>query len=368
MNQEQLIQLLTLGVRRGASDIHFEVGYPPSYRIFGDLVAARLEPLTADDTEAIARVVVGPDDPFLRGATNDADRGYSVTGLSRFRVNLLRQRGSVGLVMRVIPFDVPSFERLNLPKVVGSLANVRSGLVLVVGAAGNGKSTTIASIIEAMNESRRAHVVTIEDPIEFLFPARKSLVIQREVGSDTGSFAAALRSVIRQDPDVIMVGEIRDRETADICLRAAETGHLVISSLHTQDVPRSISRFVGLFPTEDHDGVRARLAETLRAMLALRLLHRADGAGLIPAAEVMLATRSTQAQIREGGPPEALLRLLEAGRVDLGMQTFDQHLIELVQKGRISADTARAHATNPSDVARALLLDESGNGGGDLAF
>ena len=368
MTHEQLVHLLTLGVRRGASDIHFEVGYPPSYRIFGELVAARLEPLTADDTQAIVRTLFGEADPFVRGEVNDTDRGYSVTGLSRFRVNLLRQRGSVGLVMRVIPFEVPSFEQLNLPRVIGSLANVRSGLVLVVGAAGNGKSTTIASLLDAMNESRGAHIVTIEDPIEFLFPRRRALVIQREVGSDTGSFGSALRSVIRQDPDVIMVGEIRDRETADICLRAAETGHLVISSLHTQDVPRSISRFIGLFPAEEQEGIRGRLAETLRAMVALRLLLRADGGGLIPAAEVMLATRSIQAQIREGAPPESLLRLMEAGRVDLGMQTFDQHLVAMVQAGKITPELARAHATAPSDLARALLLDESGGGEGDLSF
>jgi len=367
MTHEQLVHLLTLGVRRGASDIHFEVGYPPSYRIFGDLVAARLEPLTAEDTETIARMLFGDDDPFLRGLTNDTDRGYSITGLSRFRVNLLRQRGSVGLVMRVIPFEVPSFEYLNLPPVIGSLANVRSGLVLVVGAAGNGKSTTIASLLDAMNAARGAHIVTIEDPIEFLFPRRKALVIQREVGSDTQSFASALRSVLRQDPDVIMVGEIRDRETADICLRAAETGHLVISSLHTQDVPRSISRFIGLFPSEEQQGVRGRLAETLRAMVALRLLLRADGAGLIPAAEVMLATRSIQSQIREGASPESLLRLMEAGKVDLGMQTFDQHLVELVHAGLVSPELARAHATAPSDVARTLMLDE-GSGGGELSF
>ncbi|WP_373049148.1 type IV pilus twitching motility protein PilT [Vulgatibacter sp.] len=367
MNHEQLVQLLTLGVRRGASDIHFEAGYPPSYRIFGDLVTARLEPLTTEDTESIARLVIGAESAFFRGEAHDADHGFSVTGLSRFRVNLLRQRGSIGVVMRVIPFEIPSFEQLNLPAAVASLAHVRSGLVLVVGAAGNGKSTTIASLLEAVNESRRSHIVTIEDPIEFLFPAKKSLVIQREVGTDTGSFGTALRSVIRQDPDVIMVGEIRDRETAEICLRAAETGHLVISSLHTQDVPRSISRFVGLFPSDEQQGVRGRLAETLKAMVALRLLLRADGTGLLPAAEVMLSTRSIQTQIREGASMESLLRLIESGRVDLGMQSFDQHLVELVQTGRISADLARAHATHPSDVARALLLDEGG-GSGDLNF
>lgn len=368
MNHEQLLQLLTLGVRRGASDIHFEVGYPPSYRIFGDLVAARLEPLTASDTLAIARMVVGENDPFLQGTVADADRGFAIPGLSRFRVNLLRQRGSIGLVMRVIPFEIPGIGQLNLPQVVGSLANLTAGLVLVVGAAGNGKSTTIASVLDLVNKQRRAHVVTVEDPIEFLFSTGRSLVIQREVGTDTSDFATALRAVLRQDPDVIMVGEIRDRETADICLRAAETGHLVVSSLHTRDVTTSISRFVGLFPRDEQHGIRGRLAETLRAMVALRLLPRADGAGLIPAVEVLLSTRSIQAQIREGGPPEALLRLIEAGHVDLGMQTFDQHLVELVHAGRITPEVARAHATNPSDLARTLMLDEGASGSGDLSF
>ncbi len=367
MNQEALVNLLSLGVRRGASDIHFEVGYPPAYRFKGELVAARLEVLTAQDTEAIALLIAGPDDPFTRGDTKDVDRSYAVPGLSRFRVNLFRQRGSVGLVMRVIPFEIPKLEGLNLPPIIGSLSNVRHGLLLVTGATGNGKSTTIASILEVINQNQRAHIVTIEDPIEFLHGSAKAVVVQREVGSDTESFATALKAVLRQDPDVIMVGEMRDRETAEICLKAAETGHLVISSLHTQDVPRTISRLVGMFPPEEQHSVRGRLAETLKAIVALRLLVRADGSGLVPAAEIMLMTRSLQEHVREGVGPDQILGLIEKGG-DLGMQTFDQHLIELVKQNVIAPEAARTHATNPADVARALMLDETGPGIDGISF
>jgi twitching motility protein PilT len=230
----------------------------------------------------------------------------------------------------------------------------------VTGATGQGKSTTIASILQRVNQTQRLHLITIEDPIEFLFPVGQSLVIQREVGSDTDSFRAALRAAVRQDPDIIMVGELRDPETAETCLKAAETGHLVIATLHTVDTLRSISRFVGLFPTEEQSLARGRLADVLRASLALRLLPRADGQGLLPACEVMFSTMAIQQAIREPARTHELPALIARSRDDLGAHTFDQHLIDLVTRRQISLETATANASSPAELTRALSLEQSG--------
>jgi twitching motility protein PilT len=357
MTHDQLLNLLSLGVKKGASDIHLEAGYPPSYRINGELFSARLDKLTPQDTEEIARDILGREEPLLQSKVVDVDRGFGIAGLSRFRASVLRQRGALGLVLRVIPFDVPSLTKLNLPEVLGAVADVRQGLVLVTGATGNGKSTTIAALLDAVNHKERLHVVTIEDPIEYIFAPDKALFVQREVGSDTSDFAHALRAALRQDPDIIMVGEMRDRETAEIALKAAETGHMVMSSLHTTDTPRTIGRFIGMFHPEEQQAVRYRLAEALKAVVCLRLLPRADGQGLIPAVEVLLVTRSIQECIRDVSRVDQLLSLIEKGHDDLGMQSFDQHLIELSRAKQISIEVARMHATIPTEVDRALMLE-----------
>lgn len=357
MNREAFTNLLALGVRKGASDIHFEAGYPPVYRIHGELLSARLDRLSAEDTRSIAAIVLnGEGDTQLPPAMPmELDRSFSITGLSRFRVNILHQRGSIGVVMRVIPFEVRDFQQLNLPVVVQTIAGARQGLVLVTGATGNGKSSTIAAMVEHMNRSDRLHIVTIEDPIEFVFGDGKSVLIQRELGSDTENFQTALRSALRQDPDVIMVGELRDRETAEICLKAAETGHLVISSIHTPDAVRSIGRLVGMFPVDEQLAVRGRLADNLRATISQRLLPRQDGAGLIPAVETMMVTLSVAESIRDPQKTPAIRKLIEQGRVH-GMQSFDQHLVELVRAQLISSEVAKANASSPADLERQLML------------
>jgi twitching motility protein PilT len=352
---------LQLAVKRQASDVHFEAGYPPTYRVFGELLAAKYPPLTHADTEAIANFVLqAPGSGFSPLDFREVDRSYSLAGVSRFRVSIFKQRGSWGAVMRTIPFTIPDFVTLNLPPVISTVADARRGLLLVTGATGNGKSTTIASIINHIIAQERVHVVTVEDPIEFIFQSGKGLVIQREVGSDTASYTDALRAALRQDPDIIMLGELRDREAADICLKAAETGHLVITSLHTPDVARSIGRVVGLFPSDEQETVRARLADNLQAVISLRLLMRADAAGLIPAVEALLATSMVREMIRDGTKLHDLRQYMETAGADLGMHSFDQYLFRLHEAKRISLDTALGNATNRADLERRILIETGG--------
>jgi len=353
--------LLQLAVKRQASDVHFEVGYPPTYRVFGELLAAKYPPLTHADTEAIANFVLqAPGSGFTPLDFREVDRSYSLTGVSRFRASIFKQRGTWGAVMRTIPFAIPDFDPLNLPPVIRTIAEARRGLIIVTGATGNGKSTTIAAIINHIIQAERLHVITVEDPIEFLFPGGKGLVIQREVGSDTASYSDALRAALRQDPDIIMVGELRDRESADICLKAAETGHLVITSLHTPDVPRAVGRLVGLFPSDEQDTVRGRLADNLQAVVALRLLMRADAAGLIPAVEALLATSTVRELIRNGSKIDDLRTYMETAGADLGMHSFDQFLYRLHEQKRISLDTALGNATNRADLERRIMMETGG--------
>jgi twitching motility protein PilT len=363
LTEEMFHSFLQLAVKRQASDVHFEVGYPPTYRVHGELLPAKYPPLTHADTEAVANFILqAPGSGLMPLDFREVDRSYSLPGVSRFRASIFKQRGSWGAVMRTIPFAIPDFATLNLPPVVETMAQARRGLILVTGATGNGKSTTIASIINHIIQQERLHVVTIEDPIEFLYPPAKGLVIQREVGSDTSTYADALRAVLRQDPDLIMVGELRDRESADICLKAAETGHLVITSLHTPDVPRSIGRAIGLFPSDEHEAVRNRLADNIQAVISLRLLLRADAAGLIPAVEALLATSTVREMIREPGKTAELRNYIETAGADLGMHSFDQFLYKLHEAKKITLDTALAHATNRADLERRLMMEKGGHG------
>ncbi len=361
LSEELFHSFLQLAVKRQASDIHFEAGYPPTYRVFGELLAAKYPPLTHADTEAIANFLLqAPGSGFTPLDFREVDRSYSLAGVSRFRASVFKQRGSWGAVLRTIPFQIPDFETLNLPPVIRTIAEARRGLVCVTGATGNGKSTTIASIINHIIQQERLHVVTVEDPIEFIFAGGRGLVIQREVGSDTASYTDALRAALRQDPDIIMVGELRDREAADICLKAAETGHLVITSLHTPDVPRAIGRLVGLFPADEQESVRTRLADNLQAVIALRLLMRADATGLIPAVEALLATTSVRELIRDGSKVNELRNYMDQAGADLGMHSFDQYLFRLHEAKRIGLDTALANATHRADLERRLMMETGG--------
>ena len=358
MDQPTLHKLLAFGVERGVSDIHFEVGYPPHYRLNGELLGAiKVPPLTSADTEAIAKLILAdrPGRVDFHRPFGEIDVSYSLPGRGRFRASIFRQRGSVGIVMRLIPFQVRSIEELGLPPVIAEIADARRGLILVTGATGNGKSTTIAGMIRYINDTRHAHVITVEDPIEFLFEPGRCMIIQREIGSDTDSFKDALVAAMRQDPDVIMVGEVRDPETASTCLKAAETGHLVISAIHTPDTVATIQRYVGMFGQDSQPMVRERLGDTLQAVVSLRLLSAKNGAGRVAAVEIMRVTRTIRECIRTGRLQD-IPDQIRKGRDLYSMQLFDQHLLDLVNAGAISVEAAIYASSNPEEFERSLSV------------
>ncbi|MBL4634337.1 MAG: PilT/PilU family type 4a pilus ATPase [Kofleriaceae bacterium] len=358
MDKNSFHKLLAFGVERGVSDIHFEVGYPPHYRLNGELLGAvRVPPLSSKDTEAIATMILGDRKVEFYKPFGEIDVSYSLAGMGRFRASIFRQRGCVGIVLRIIPFDVKSTEDLNLPAVVTEIADARRGLILITGATGNGKTTTIASLIRYINETRHAHIITIEDPLEYLFEPGKCMIIQRELGSDTASFKDALTAALRQDPDVIMVGEIRDVETAATCLKAAETGHLVISAIHTPDTVSTVQRFIGMFPPEAQDITRDRLGDALQAVISLRLLAGKDSRIRIPAVEIMRVTRTIRECIRQGRLDD-IPGLISKGRDLYSMQLFDQHLVELTQAGLISVEAAIYASSSPDEFERSLNFDQ----------
>jgi twitching motility protein PilT len=333
--------LLSKAVAGNASDVHIKVGQPPGARIRGDMIYFRTDKIMPDDAVAVARQVIGKAD--VRDNLDELkeyDTSYSASGIGRFRVNVYRQRGSLAIVMRFIPSNIPAMESLGLPMpVTRELAERNNGMVLVVGAAGNGKSTSIASMVSHLNATQALHIVTVEDPIEFLHRDVMSSISQREVGLDTASFAAALRAALRQDPDVIFVGEIRDEETMDIALKAAETGHLVMATLHTSDAVRTVNRMLALMKGDAMEN-RIRIASCLQGIIAQRLLPRADASGVVLASEVLVASTSVKESIRkpENNPP--LKALMEKGTHPYGMRTFQMSVSTLLEQGLIDDSTA----------------------------
>lgn len=333
--------LLAKAIQGKARDVHVKVGQPPGVRIRGDMVYFRTDRITAEDTSAVAKWVIKKPEIIARlDEIKEYDTSYDAEGIGRFRVNVYRQRGSLAVVMRIIPVEIPSIESLGLPlPVTHELADKPNGMVLVVGAAGNGKSTSIAAMIAHLNATRALHIVTIEDPIEFLHRDNLSSISQREVGLDTGSFAAALRAALRQDPDVVFVGEIRDDETMEIALRAAETGHLVLATLHTTDAVRTVNRMLALMRGDQNEN-RLRISSCLRGIIAQRLLPRADGNGVVLASEVLVVSQSVRESIRkpENNPP--IKGLMERGAHPYGMQTFQMAASVLFEQGLIDEATA----------------------------
>ena len=360
MDKPTFNKLLAFGIERGVSDIHFEVGYPPHYRLHGELLGAiKVPPLATGDTEAIARMILeerGNQVDFTR-TFGEIDVSYALASRGRFRASIFRQRGAVGVVMRLIPIQVLTVEALNLPPVLAEIADTRRGLILVTGATGNGKTTTIAAMLRYINDTRHAHIITIEDPIEFLHEPGKCMIIQREVGSDTESFKDALVAALRQDPDVIMVGEIRDRDTAATCLKAAETGHLVISAIHTPDAVSTVQRYIGLFEPDAQDVVRERLGDCLQAVVSLRLLVAKEGRRRLPAVEILRVTRTIRECVRTPGRLGDIPELIRKGRDLYSMQLFDQHLLDLVNAGLISMETAIYASSNPEELERSLRIE-----------
>jgi twitching motility protein PilT len=356
MEREKLYRLLRLGIEKGASDIHLQVGYLPLYRFNGDLVELRYKVLTAKDTEAIARMLMEADPRQPTMDFNEIDLAFELPNEGRFRVNVSRQRRFFNIVLRVIPLQIRSFEELNLPTVLRDVAHLLRGYVLVTGSTGMGKSTTLATMIEEVNRARKSKIITVEDPIEFVFTHDKSIITQREVGTDTTSFSQALRAALRQDPDVIMVGEMRDLETVDMSLKAAETGHLVFSSIHTSDVSSTMNRLVSFFPAEEQMNVRQRLADNLKAVISLRLLPNKKGTARVPAVEIMRSTRTIQECIKDPAKTSEITDFIARGHSE-GSQTFDQHLLDLIRASKIAVETALGAATNPMDLKTKLSLE-----------
>jgi len=356
MDRDKLHRLLRLGLEKGASDIHFQVGYLPLYRFHGELVELKYKVLTPEDTESIVQMLIETDPLKRSPELNELDLAYELPGEGRFRVNISRQRRNLNVVLRVIPPTIKTFGDLNLPGVLADISKLRRGFVLVTGATGMGKSTTLATMINEINRQRKCKIVTIEDPIEFVFEQDKAIVTQREIGMDTESFPNALRAALRQDPDCIMVGEMRDLETVDTSLKAAETGHLVFSTIHTSDVASTIGRLVSFFPTEEQLQVRARLADNLKAIMSLRLLVNKKQNGRVPAIEIMRSTRSIQECIKDPARTHEMNEFIARGRGDR-MQTFDQHLLDLLRANKISVDTALNAASNPADFQTKLEME-----------
>jgi twitching motility protein PilT len=348
----ELNEILKIALKGGASDIHLKSGLPPIFRVDGALVPLKnAERLLPEYLEKVATGIMNAVQRERFETARECDLAYGIAGLGRFRVNVFQQRGTVGIVFRVIPFGVRTIDQLYLPKVVESIANEQRGLILVTGTTGSGKSTTLAAMIEHINSARTCHIMTIEDPIEFLIRDRRSIVNQREIGVDTQTFANALRAALRQDPDVILVGEMRDFETIETALTAAETGHLVLSTLHTLDATETINRIISVFPPYQQKQVRIQLSSILRAVISQRLVPRADGKGRVPALEVMVATARVRECISDKDRTKEIHDAIAKGFTTYGMQTFDQSLMHLVKQNLVTYEEALKHVSNADDFA-----------------
>jgi twitching motility protein PilT len=342
--------LLKIAIEMDASDVHIKVGNHPQFRVHGILVPlTQLPKLSPKDTEEVARQVMTEAQLKRLEEDFDLDLAYSLPGFGRFRGSIFRQRGSLAVALRIIPFEVKGFADLLLPPVIEKIAATERGLVLVTGSTGSGKTTTLASIIDFINKSRREHIITIEDPIEYLHRDNMSVICQREVGWDVRSFARGLRGALREDPDIILVGEMRDLETIETAILAAETGHLVLSTLHTVDAPETINRIVSVFPPHQQRQIRIQLASILQAVISQRLIPRKDGRGRVPAVEVMLATPYVRECIQEREKTILIRDAIAAGVSQYGMQTFDQSVYLLYDKGFISFEQGLRYSTSPDN-------------------
>jgi twitching motility protein PilT len=365
----QLIAAMLHG-REHVSDLVFSPGHAPQVEVSGQLLELRfkgLEVLTPAHTAAIARDLLGSNEHPAQKLEKEgaADLSYSLPRAARFRVNIFRQRGTLAIVMRVIPTLIPTFEQLNLPPVLDEIVHLRNGIALVTGPTGSGKSSTLAAVIDRMNEAKAIHILTIEDPIEFLHKHKKATIHQRELHTDTPTFALALRAALRQAPKVILVGEMRDRETIEIALEAAETGHLVLSTLHTVDASKTIERIVGSFPLSDQQAIRTRFGKAFRFIVSQRLLPRLDGKGRIAVIEVLKSTMRTREYVEKGeGEGKSLIDAMRDGTQD-GMQYFDGELERLVREGVVDMDVALSFSSNAGNLRLSLadLAEERANVG-----
>ncbi len=343
-------KVLRTAIERGASDLHIKAGDVFRARIHGELVPMTKQLLTPAQTREIAmRLIPNERDRNNIDRITDYDCAWGVPGLGRFRVNILRQRGSFMIVLRIIPVEIPQFKQLGLPPVLPDISSLPRGLILVTGVTGSGKTTTQAAMIHHINQNFRRHIITLENPIEYLHRDINCSITQREVGSDTSSFQTGLRAALREDPDVILIGEMRDTETIDTAIKATETGHLVISTLHTPDAVTTIVRTISVFPPEEQEHLRVRLAEALEAVISQRLLPRADGNGRVLACEIMVVSAAIRDAILDSRKIDEMRKLMEEGKEQYGMQSFDQHMMELVKAGSVEYEIAKYASTSPTD-------------------
>jgi twitching motility protein PilT len=338
-------------VQRNGSDLHLKVGRSPMIRVTGDLIALTQSPLKPEDLKSLAEQIMTPRQVKEFAELKEADFAIGVPGLGRFRTNVYQQRGTLAFVFRSIPYEVKTVEDLNLPPVLYDISLRPRGLVLVTGVTGSGKSTALAGMVSHVNHNRQCNIITIEDPIEFLHRDAKANVSQREVGSDTHSFESALRHILRQDPDVILIGEIRDKTTLETAMKAADTGHLVFSTLHTTDTTQTINRIISFFPPHEHDAVRNLLSTSLGAVVSLRLVPKKNGQGRLPACEILINTAAVQDNIRDSEKSLSIPDLIKEGSIQYGMQSFDQSLMHWYRKDVISYEDALFYSTNPSEFA-----------------
>jgi len=346
MNFKQMMQEMQ---NRRASDLHLRVGIRPMVRSDGKLLPIDDTIVLHDDMDKILSQILNDDQREKFNKKREMDLALSISKMGRFRINLYKQRGTVGIAIRQVNTNVPGFDELNLPEVIKNIANNKRGLIIVTGTTGSGKSTTLASMVEYINNNRHDNILTIEDPIEYIYRDKKSIISQREVGGDTESFATALKHAFRQDPDIILIGEIRDGDTMNIALTAADTGHLVLTTLHTLNAVETISRIISFFPPHQQQQIRMLLAGTLKSIVCQRLLPRCDGPGRVPAVEILVSTASIREAIIDSQKTMAILDYIEQGTIQYGMQSFDQSIMNLYRAGTISFEEAMAQCSNPDD-------------------
>lgn len=359
ISKEDFAKLIKSAVANGVSDIHIRTNERPCFRLRGDLVPVKINPYSYDDVIDVARIVIKDEETRNQvEELKELDGSFAIPKLCRLRYNYLRYQGKAGLILRIIDATIPSSEDLKLPPVINKIALAHKGLVLVTGATGSGKSSTLAAMINHINENEAVHILTLEDPVEFIHPVKKARITQREIGEDTDDFASALRSALRQDPDIILIGEMRDAETISIAIKAAETGHLVFGTVHTTDALNTVGRLISMFPPEEQDAVRARIADNLYATVSQRLLKTKDGKGRVAAQEIMITSPGIREAIQDPNKIEEIYTYIRKGKQGVGTQSFDQHITELYKAGKISIEEARANASSPEDFERNLMFGD----------
>lgn len=357
LTKESFLTIIKSAAASGVSDIHLRTDEKPCFRLRGDLVQVKAEPLTNEDMVLICKIMIKDQEILSKvDKLKEHDGSFSIPGVCRVRYNVLRYQGKLGVILRLISDKIPTTEELKLPDVINRISLANAGLVLVTGATGSGKSSTLAAMINYINQTSAVHILTLEDPVEFVHRPIKARITQREIGQDTNDFNSALRSALRQDPDIILIGEMRDAETISIAIKAAETGHLVFGTVHTTDALSTIGRLISMFPPEEQHAVRTRIADNLHATISQRLLKTKDGKGRIAAQEIMINNPGIKESILDPEKTADIYTYIEKGKNTSGAQSFDQHITDLYRKGHITMEEAKANATKPDDFERNLMF------------